>query len=175
MSPRLACGVRKSRFSGTRGDWDRRYRAGGSSGSRSYGRLACFKAEVLNGYVRSRGTRSVVELGCGDGHQLSIAEYPEYTRLDIFPQAVSLCRDRFAGDATKQFLLLGPITASPELLRADLVLSLDVIFHLVEEDVYQAYMSRPFGAASRGAGRPVGAGMASAPCTHPLYSNSAKI
>src|SRR5579859_8234848 len=64
---------RQLQFRGSSTYWEERYRAGGNSGAGSYGRLAEFKAEVLNGFVHSRGIRSVVEFGCGDGAQLALA------------------------------------------------------------------------------------------------------
>ena len=51
--------------------WERRYSSGGTSGEGSYGRLAEFKAEIVNKFVKENGIDSVVEFGCGDGKQLS--------------------------------------------------------------------------------------------------------
>ncbi|GGE99190.1 hypothetical protein GCM10011611_00920 [Aliidongia dinghuensis] len=126
--------------------WDARYRAGGTSGAGSYGRLATFKAEVLNEFVRARGIRSVIEFGCGDGAQLALADYPAYVGIDVSPAAVRMCRERFAGDPTKQFHVLGSIP--PELGPFGLVLSLDVIYHLVEDTTFDAYMRGLFDHAS---------------------------
>ena len=42
------------------------------------GELAKFKARVMNDFVRENGIRSVIELGCGDGMQLALADYPRY-------------------------------------------------------------------------------------------------
>jgi SAM-dependent methyltransferase len=126
--------------------WDERYRRRGTSGAGSYGRLAEFKAEVLNRFVRERGVETVIEFGCGDGNQLALAEYPSYVGVDVSPEAVARCRARFAGDATKSFYVT---TEQPDLPRRDLALSLDVIYHLVEDDTYEAYMRRLFDAASR--------------------------
>ena len=57
----LAGSRRRLGFRGSAAYWDARYRAGGNSGAGSYGRLAAFKAEVLNEFVRRRGIRSIVE------------------------------------------------------------------------------------------------------------------
>ena len=51
----------------------------------------------------------------------------------------------FAADASKRFLLAG--TEDPG--TADLVLSLDVVFHLVEDDVFHAHMAALFARADR--------------------------
>jgi SAM-dependent methyltransferase len=127
--------------------WERRYRLGMTSGPGSAGRLAAFKAEVLNQFVSDEGIRSVVEFGCGDGTQLSLAAYPRYLGLDVSPAAVELCRNRFAGDSTKAFRVLGdPSGAPPE---GDLALSLDVIYHLLEDDAYRRHLDAVFAASRR--------------------------
>ena len=140
----LLAAPRRLRFQGSADYWERRYRAGGGSGAGSTGRLANFKAEVLNRLVIDHRVNSVVEFGCGDGQQLAHAQYPSYLGFDVSPASVELCRQRFANDPRKRFQL---VTAAPE--AADLALSLDVVFHLVEDDVFDAYMRRLFGAARR--------------------------
>lgn len=125
--------------------WDQRYTRGGNSGPGSYGRLAEFKAKELNKFVRDQGIRSVIEFGCGDGNQLSLAAYPLYTGYDVSPVAIRICRERFAYDKTKQFFVISEYTDT----TAELALSLDVIFHLVEDKTFDAYMSRLFNASSK--------------------------
>lgn len=125
-------------FPGVRAYWDGRYRDGGTSGAGSAGRLALFKAQVLNDFVETHGIASVLELGCGDGSQLELARYPAYVGVDVSPTAIALCRARFAGDPTKRFCESSEPAAYAG--TYDLVLSLDVIFHLVEDSVYEAYM-----------------------------------
>jgi SAM-dependent methyltransferase len=127
--------------------WERRYRLGMSSGAGSMGELAAFKARVLNEFVRQHGVRSVIEFGCGDGLQLALAEYPEYVGIDVSHAAVELCQRKFAGDASKRFLWQQG--AAPQLPPADLTLSLDVIYHLLEDDVYRRYLDDLFGASRR--------------------------
>ena len=120
-----------ARFEGSQHYWAARYAQGGTSGAGSYGRLAEFKAEVLNDFVRENDIRTVVEHGCGDGNQLALAAYPRYLGLDVTTEAVALCRSRFARDATKEFRTLSEYGGE----RAEVALSLDVIFHLVEDHV----------------------------------------
>jgi len=138
-------------FPGSAAYWDHRYQRGGDSGGGSVGPFARFKAEVLNRFVAKHDVRSVIEFGCGDGNQLAWGEYPRYIGLDVAPKAVALCRRRFADDPTKTFYVCGPGGAEglDGPLRADLALSLDVIYHLVEDDVFEAYMRQLFAAAER--------------------------
>ncbi|HEX7235718.1 MAG TPA: methyltransferase domain-containing protein [Gammaproteobacteria bacterium] len=137
--------IAERRFHGSAGYWEARYRSGGTSGSGSYGELARFKAEVLNGLVESNDVRSVIEFGCGDGHQLKLARYPSYLGLDVSPKAVQMCREAFPNDPTKSFLLSRDYAGQ----TADLALSLDVIYHLVEDEVFVAYMRSLFSAAEK--------------------------
>lgn len=123
--------------------WESRYARGGNSGAGSYGRLALFKASVLNTFVAENAVRKVVELGCGDGNQLRLANYPRYVGYDISQSAIDRCSQIFQNDNSKQFLLL---TSHP-VERGDLTISLDVIFHLVEDDIFERYMCMLFNAA----------------------------
>lgn len=138
-------------FSGTQSYWQNRYGKGGTSGSGSYGRLAQFKAEILNKYVVENNIRSVLELGCGDGHQLSLFEFPLYIGMDISAKAVSLCRELFKKDLRKHFFLYEPFKHEPDdpWHKADLAISLDVIYHLIEDELYEMYMKHLFAAAKR--------------------------
>lgn len=126
-------------FPGVTPYWEQRYAQGGTSGAESAGRLALFKAEVLNAFVEQHGVKTVLELGCGDGTQLTLARYPSYVGVDVSQTAVDLCRRRFAGDGSKRFYHADERASYAG--RYDLVLSLDVIFHLVENAVYEAYMT----------------------------------
>ncbi|NNC75832.1 MAG: class I SAM-dependent methyltransferase [Acidimicrobiia bacterium] len=127
--------------------WDAHYAAGGNSGTGSYGRLAEFKAEILNRLLDEHPVESVIELGCGDGHQLSLIQYPSYLGLDTSPTAIEQCRRDFADDPTRQFAAYR--TGDPIPGPADLAVSLDVIYHLLEDETFEQYMRDLFGAASR--------------------------
>ena len=131
--------------------WERRYQQGGLSGDGSYGRLAEFKAEVLNRFVGEQEIRTVAEFGCGDGNQLSLADYPQYVGLDVSETAIKLCAERFARDDSKTFVHIVPGLAndSTTSVSAELVLSLDVIYHLVEDAVFHTYMESLFNTAER--------------------------
>ncbi|MTB51026.1 trans-aconitate 2-methyltransferase [Lewinella sp. W8] len=140
-------------FPGSQQYWEDHYRVGGTSGSGSGGRLAAFKARVVDRLVKEFNPSSIVELGCGDGHQLAQFAFSrkdhrpvvDYRGLDVSPTAIAACRRRFAGHDHLTFSLLTDATDIP----ADLALSLDVIFHLTEDDVFEDYMNRLFASADR--------------------------
>lgn len=131
--------------------WEERYSKGKNSGAGSYNELARFKAEVLNGFVQKQNIRSVIEFGCGDGNQLQLANYPKYIGLDVSKTTIQNCIGRFAGDPTKSFFLYNSHSFADkhQVFRAELALSLDVIYHLIEDWVFEAYMSHLFGAAEK--------------------------
>jgi len=131
--------------------WERRYASGGTSGDGSYGRLAEFKAKILNEFVQNHNIVSVIEFGCGDGNQLRLVHYPKYFGLDVSPTIVTHCITTFSQDPTKSFFLYEPncFMDNAKVFQADLALSIDVIFHLIEEDVFTKYMLHLFAAASR--------------------------
>src|SRR5579871_871877 len=100
---RIVQEVRNRGFEGSAAYWDSEYRTGGNSGPGSYGRLAEFKADVINAFVDRHSVGTVIEFGCGDGNQLSLAQYPNYVGVDVSPIAVAKCRGRFTADPTKRF------------------------------------------------------------------------
>lgn len=132
-------------FPGSEAYWVHRYKQGGNSGDGSYAALSEFKSEVLNNFVHKHEVTSVIEFGSRDGNQLALAEYPQYLGIDVSPEAVELCERRFADDASKSFALVDDYAGQ----RAELSLSLDVIYHLVEDEVYSEYMHRLFDASTR--------------------------
>jgi SAM-dependent methyltransferase len=132
-------------ISDSRAYWERRYTNGGNSGAGSYGKFASFKAQVINGFISEHFVRSVIEFGSGDGNQLKLAEYPQYLGFDVSEAAVAACKDQFRDDQNKDFRLMQSYRGE----KADLVLSLDVIYHLVEDHVYEDYMATLFKTSDR--------------------------
>lgn len=127
--------------------WNNRYLNNDNSGSGSYGELASFKAKVINEFVKNYKINSVIELGCGDGNQLKFSDYKNYIGFDVSSEAVNLCTKIFKDDETKVFLNYSDIENSG--YTADLVLSLDVIFHLIEDEVFEDYMKNLFNLSSK--------------------------
>lgn len=136
-------------FPGATRYWKQRYAKGGTSGAGSYGEAAQSKARVINDFVAANQVRDVIEFGCGDGAQLALADYPRYVGLDPAPQAVDMCADRFSDDDTKSFFLYDPLhfVNRGGHLSADLALSLDVVYHLVDDETFQAHIRHLFEAA----------------------------
>ena len=93
----------------------------------------------------------MLEFGCGDGNQLSLARDPEYVGLDPSRGGIDLWIRRFSDDPTKSFFLYDPrrFVDRQGIFVADLSLSLDVIYHLVKDSLFETHMRHLFESASR--------------------------
>jgi len=125
--------------------WKKRYSSGGNSGVGSYGKMALYKAEIINQFIKENSIKSVIEFGCGDGNQLSLANYPTYIGFDISKTAIKICKNKFKSDATKSFRMLRKYQGD----QADLTLSLEVIFHQLEEKNFLKHMQVLFNASKK--------------------------
>lgn len=141
----------KKQFKGSVKYWEERYKHNGNSGSGSYLHLAEFKAEFLNGFVAQNKIKTVLEFGCGDGNQLTLARYPHYIGLDVSESAIKMCFDLFKTDLTKSFYLYDSLAFHDRtgLFKAELTLSLDVLFHLIEPEIFENYIRHLFESATR--------------------------
>ncbi len=124
--------------------WLKRYRIGGNSGAGSYNELARNKARILNSLIHELEITSIIEHGCGDGEQLKLIQVESYIGLDISPEAIRLCTRKFKGDQSKAFFLYEDFVRDE---KAEASVSLDVTYHLVKDEVFEAHMSRLFRSA----------------------------
>ena len=122
--------------------WETRYSKGGRSGAGSYGRHAAYKAKFLNEFTKHHNVTSIAEFGVGDGNQLSLAIYPayvDYLGIDVSHTTISNLQTRFTNDRRKAFVTLEEWKLS-EMIRHqtyNLCMSLDVIYHLVEDNIFE--------------------------------------
>lgn len=126
------------------------YSSGGNSGKGSYGKHAKFKSRVINEFVRKHAIGSVLDFGAGDGNQLAMLKIPRYVGLDVSSTAIELLKQHFVADKAKEFWLCE--NGIPEAVRNDsfdLTMSLDVIYHLIEDAVFEQYMRDLFEASNR--------------------------
>lgn len=131
--------------------WDAHYRLGGTSGPGSHGELRAYKAGYINAFIQRQDISSVIEFGCGDGEQLSSYIDVDYVGLDVSEVALRRAMDRFVGDSGKSFFIYEPALYRDNhgLFRCELALSIDVIFHLVENEIYSKYLSDLFSSSTR--------------------------
>ena len=128
--------------------WNERYKKGGNSGCGSYNELAQFKADIINSFILSNQIKTIVDYGVGDGNQLKLinTENLIYTGIDVSEFIISKCKEEFKDDKTKSFFHTDNMHNE---LKADLVLSCDVIYHLIEDSVYKKYMETMFSIANK--------------------------
>lgn len=120
--------------------WINRYEKDGDSGEGSKGECAEFKASVINDFVVKNNIRSVIDFGCGDGNQLRFLNLPNYLGLDVSKDVINYCKLLFP---EKEFKLVSEYKNGRKFLgseKKDLALSLDVIYHLIEDQNYRDYM-----------------------------------
>jgi SAM-dependent methyltransferase len=123
--------------------WENRYKSGGNSGVGSYGVLCQFKADIINGLIERYNLKTGLEMGCGDGNQLKEFNFKTYTGLDVSETTIMNCKSLYNSDKTKDFYMYNDITTLKD-KRFDCTLSLDVIYHLIENIVFEDYIDNLF-------------------------------
>ena len=138
-------------FPGSAEYWESRYATGDNSGAGSYSHLAYFKAEYLNEFVKKNQIKEVIEFGVGDGNQLTLAQYPKYIGLDVSRTAILICMEKFKGDSTKSFYMYDSRAYQDNhgVFKTELTMSLDVLFHLIEDEVFGKYLTHLFQASTK--------------------------
>ena len=135
----------RSKFTTSGAYWEERYKKGGNSGAGSYNNLAQFKGEIINQFVYKNKIETIIEFGSGDGNQLGYFNFKSYLGFDVSQTAISNCQNMYKSDPSKRFELVESYRGE----KADLTLSLDVIYHLIEDDIYDAYMERLFSSSNK--------------------------
>ena len=123
--------------------WEDRYKNNGNSGCGSYNHLAAYKADVINTFIKTYNIQSVIDHGVGDGNQLKLlnTEALQYTGIDVSPTIITHCKSMFKDDVNKQFF---HTSAFDSTMRSELVLSCDVLYHLINDTVYYNYIKQLF-------------------------------
>lgn len=123
--------------------WERRYANGRNSGEGSTGNNAKFKAREVINVMTSERARSIIDWGCGDGKVAAriAARSKKYVGVDISSTVINRLRRKHP---KHQFYL-----HDAHGTRCDLALSLDVLFHILDDDRYYKYLDNLFGSAKR--------------------------
>lgn len=120
--------------------WENRYSKGGNSGLGSYGSSASLKASVINTIIDKHSIKTINDYGHGDGNNITLLKgYKQYTGYDVSKSAYDICTLKFKDDTSKTF-----IHTKEQFKKADLALSLDVLYHLIEDEVYEDYLTNLF-------------------------------
>jgi len=124
--------------------WQHRYKSGRTSGAGSRGANAEYKAAFINDFIRSHRIETAIEFGFGDGVQLEMCEYPDYLGFEVSRTAIQQRRKQFRGNANRRFKHLSDYAGE----TADLTVSLDVVYHLVEQAAYEDHLTKLFDASN---------------------------
>jgi len=120
--------------------WEERYSKGGNSGMGSYGSSASLKASVINTIIDKHSIKTINDYGHGDGNNITLLKGNfKYYGYDVSKSAYDICTLKFKDNKAYTFY-----HTDKQFKQADLALSLDVLYHLVEYDVYQDYLNRLF-------------------------------
>jgi len=125
--------------------WDRRFADGIGAGRGSEGEAALAKARYVNELIASEPVETVADWGCGDGGFLGMIRAPHYVGIDVAPSAIA--KAVVTHGHSRSFVLWRP--GAPIEVHADLALSLDVVFHLVDDVEYRQHLAAVFGSADR--------------------------
>lgn len=127
--------------------WNSRYAEGRDSGEGSRGENALAKAEFVNHIVQEHAIGSIIDWGVGDGQVLAhISNKVPYVGIDVSSVVLGRAQARNPG---RFFVLAEPGNHATCWLQADLALSMDVIFHLVNDKDYRDYLLNLFGSARK--------------------------
>jgi hypothetical protein len=140
-----------SKFASTGEYWEERYKYGGISGQGSYGVISKYKAEVINSFIKEKKVNSMIDFGSGDGNQAALFEVDSYVGLDISESSVKRCNEMYRDDKTKNFTWYrsDDFEAKPYFEATELGVSLEVLFHLVEEKTFHQYLKHLFQSSDR--------------------------
>lgn len=128
------------------GYWESRYAKGGNSGAGSYRDMCRFKTRTLNRLIKRNKIRSVIDFGCGDGNQIKSLKVDSYLGLEVSYTAIQKCK-RVCPD--KQFMYYSPYNFKIDKGQYDMSVSVDVIYHIIEPELFQAHLTHLFISASK--------------------------
>ena len=126
--------------------WQNRYQNGGNSGSGSYNELYIFKRDIINDIINKNNIQSIIDFGCGDGNQIKEINTQNYIGIDIADISIKICKMKYTNDNTKKFYTYDEINNVK--LQVDLTMSLDVLYHILEGDLYIGYLKNLFNSSS---------------------------
>ncbi len=127
--------------------WENRYKSNGNSGAGSYGVLCEYKANFINKFTIDNNCKNVIEFGSGDGNQMSHFNVQQYTGVDISEHIITICKQKYSHLKNVQFLTYDEYYKISS--KFDVALSLDVIYHLVDDNVYEKYMNDLFNSSNK--------------------------
>lgn len=113
------------------------------------------RGALIRAWEHSRRGRKVLDIGSGSGHWidffLSNGIASEATGCEIAPRSIDHLRSRFADNQSVSILDHDIVQGPPESAAFDYVCAIGVMFHIVEDDRWQAALENLAAAAKPGA------------------------
>lgn len=120
--------------------WENRYASGDNSGLGSYNKEAEEKAKHINSVISQYDVKTINDYGHGDGNQLTYLKgFEKYYGYDVSKTIRDKCKAKFKDEC---YTFVANLADLPT--PSDLALSLDVIYHLVEDETYEEHMKHLF-------------------------------
>ena len=119
--------------------WENRYRNNGNSGLGSYGDESKFKSSYINDLIKKESVKTITDLGCGDGNQISLLSgFKKYYGYDFSDTALIKAKNINKGS---EYEFINNISDLP---ISDMSMSLDVTYHIIEDNLFDEYLSKLF-------------------------------
>lgn len=120
--------------------WENRYKNNETSGDGSYKDSARVKADYINTLIKKYNIKKINDLGHGDGNQISLINgFDLYTGYDVSTTVRKKCIEKF--ESNPSYIFIDDIK---KFVHGDLAMSLDVIYHIIEENIYKEYLETLF-------------------------------
>lgn len=124
-----------------------------ANGPGSRGRLLSYKVALVQALVDETRAHSLLDLGCGDAQLGARVNVDHYLGVDVSPTAAEAARARLGmrgRGGTVEVLTLAQLP--PAIGMVDVAISMDVVFHLLEDEAYHDHLQRLFDVAKRAVG-----------------------
>lgn len=126
--------------------WENRYKTrtkkakGYGSGAGSEGDENNYKTAFVNNFIKENNIKTVVDYGCGAGNfTLNLTGFEKYQGYDISESCIAFCKSRFRDMKIWFTSILSEVDTT-----AELSLSIDVLFHQVNDEDYFNYLKNLF-------------------------------
>jgi 2-polyprenyl-3-methyl-5-hydroxy-6-metoxy-1,4-benzoquinol methylase len=113
--------------------WNKRYSSGRGSGKGSRNGELAFKVRTISDLISENGIKSIIDVGCGDGilaDKIIRKTNIPYHGLDISDEAIRINSTKYP------HLRFGLLDTSDFAFRADLLLCVDVLFHIKSDEIF---------------------------------------
>ena len=128
--------------------WEKRYSSWWDSWKWSYNEHAKYKSKILNNIIKDNNISTVIEFWCWDWNNLKYYNIKKYIGFDVSKTAIIKCKENYKNDENKSFIYYIPNLFKSGWLQSQLVISFEVIFHLIEDEIYYKYMADLFNSSS---------------------------